>query len=88
MATQKEVEEHLVFFPDKAKNVVSFIIQDEKEQIFVAYNANKDAVRISLPEGEAWNLCVDGTKAGCDTLQQISGTYEIPGIACIAAYRS
>lgn len=88
MATQKEVEEHLVFFSDKAKNVVSFIIQDEKEQIFVAYNANKDAVSVSLPEGEQWKLCIDGTKAGCDTLQQITGTYEIPGIACIAAYRS
>ena len=81
-----EMRERLVFF-DAPENVVSFIINEENEQIFVAYNANEEEVSLTLPEGDDWKLCVTGEKAGCDVLKKISGTCQIAGISAVVAYR-
>lgn len=81
-----EMRERLVFF-DALENVVSFIINEESEQIFVAYNANEEEVSLTLPEGDDWKLCVTGKKAGCDVLKKISGTCQVSGISAVVAYR-
>ena len=86
--TTEEVQEHLHFIDNLPKNVVAFTIKTEKETIFVAYNANKKAVEIDLPEAAEWKVCVDDNKASAEairTLTKQTSKVEVQGVSCFVA---
>ena len=55
---------------------------ETSEGIFVAFNANKSAATVSLPEGE-WNICVNGEDAGVDSLGVATGSVELAPISAV-----
>lgn len=48
--------------------------------IFVVYNSLTEAQTITLPEGE-WTICVQGDKAGTESLGTASGNLTVDGIS-------
>ncbi len=52
------------------------------EEMFVVFNAGKDAVKIDLPEGR-WNICVNGDKAGTETIKNVSKKVDVAGISAM-----
>ncbi|MBQ8040546.1 MAG: alpha amylase C-terminal domain-containing protein [Lachnospiraceae bacterium] len=68
-------------------NVVAYTLENEKEIIFVVYNANKEAVAVELPNAGAWKVCVDGDKADATGIREINckndKKVELSGISCL-----
>ncbi|MBQ8517975.1 MAG: type I pullulanase [Agathobacter sp.] len=86
--TTEEVQKALHFVDGMPKNVVAFTIKTDEETIFVAYNANKKAVKIDLPEKAEWQICVDNDKASKDALRTLTAQdakVEVQGVACLVA---
>ena len=46
---------------------------DTAQGIYVIFNATEEAQSVPLPEGYQWNVCVNGEKAGTDTLETLTG---------------
>lgn len=87
LGTTEEVQKQLTFIEGLPKNVVAFVITSGTKKIFVAYNANKEAVTIDLPEAANWKVCIDDDKANADGIRTIGKSetsVEIQRIACIA----
>ena len=90
LGTAEEVREAVHFIDGLPKNVVAFTVTTDEETIFVAYNANKEAVTIDLPEAAAWNICIDNDKASKDALRTLDvadTTVEVQGVACLVAVK-
>ena len=76
MATQKEVAKRIHFLQAKDR-VVSYTIdckglEKEYSQLCIIYNANENAVPVSIPEGN-WDCFVDGAHAGTEVLFTVEG---------------
>ena len=54
--------------------------------LLAVYNANREAVEFTLPEGE-WEIFVDDKKAGTEVLDTVSGKVGVAGISMIAAVK-
>ena len=85
MNTTEEVQENLHFIETEYDNVVAYTIDNSPnsetaESIMVIYNANPDAVEITLPEGK-WNVCINGESAGTETISTVTGTVNVDGIS-------
>ncbi len=83
----KDVCEQLAFIDTAISGLIAFQIHTEEEQIFIAYNAGKCTASLELPEGTPWKVCIEGDKAGTNTLFEQSGMVSVPAISCFAAYR-
>ena len=69
--------------------VVKFTISEStisestlSERIVVIFNATKNAVQVSLPEGD-WAICVNGEKAGTQVLGTATGNVNVAGISAM-----
>ena len=87
MTTAEEIKENITFMEGLDPNVVAYTIANKPngetaDEICVIYNANKDAVNVSLPEGE-WEIYVNGEKAGCEVLGTASGTAQVEGVSAM-----
>ena len=87
-ATTEEVCKHLHFVDGLPKNVVAFTIKTDEETLFVVYNANKEAVKVDLPEAAEWQICIDNDKASVNALRTLTKEekeVEVQGVACLVA---
>ena len=67
MNTTEEIQNNLTFLNTNQKNVVAYTLNgkavgDDWETIAVAFNANEEAVTITLPDSN-WNVVVNEQKA-------------------------
>lgn len=85
-ATAEEVQKALHFVDGLPKNVVAFTIKTEEETLFVAYNANTEAVTIDLPAQVAWEICIDGDKASVEALRKLTAEDTQAEIQAISAF--
>lgn len=74
--------------PEFKDGVVQYSISgyDKDDDIVVIYNPNDKDYNIKLPEG-AWNVCVQGDKAGTETLSTVSGTVKAYAISATVLVR-
>ena len=77
MNTTEEIQNNLTFLNTNQKNVVAYTLNgkavgDDWETIAVAFNANEEAVTITLPDSN-WNVVVNEQKAGVETLAEVAG---------------
>ena len=69
-------------------NLVTFWIDarevdgENHDSIYVIFNANSSARNVELPEGD-WDVCVNGTKAGTEVIETVSGTVSVDGISAL-----
>ena len=89
MTTADEVQENLTFLENMPSQVVAYTIDGKangeiSDEILIIYNAATTATEIEIPEGE-WKVCIEGTKAGLDTLRTVSGgKVTVEPISCLA----
>lgn len=74
MTSAEAIQNHLAFV-ESPNNTVAYVLKDgankdKWENIFVAYNANKEPVKITMPKAE-WKVVVKDGKAGVKTLATI-----------------
>lgn len=50
--------------------------------MYVIFNANNEKKEVTLPEGN-WNVCVNDTLAGTDTIETISGTADVDPVSAL-----
>ena len=55
---------------------------DISDSIAVIFNATDSAKTVTLPTGE-WSVCVNGTQAGTDVIETVSGTVSVDGISAM-----
>lgn len=87
MTTTEEVQNNLTFIDGLDANVVAYTIENSPngetaESLYVVYNANKESVQVTLPEGN-WDVYVNGEKAGTDVIDTVSGNVEVSGISAM-----
>ena len=91
--TKEEVQKALQFVDGLPKNVVAFTIETEEETLWIAYNANPEAVTIPVPkvsgisQAQEWMVCIDGKVASDKAIRSLAkenSQVEIQGISCLA----
>uniref|UniRef100_UPI004056E183 type I pullulanase n=1 Tax=Agathobacter sp. TaxID=2021311 RepID=UPI004056E183 len=85
LGTTEEVVKHLSFVDGLPANVVAFVLEDDAEKIFVAYNSNEEAVTLELPEKGSWDICIDDDKASAEAIAAATDEVEVKRISCLAA---
>lgn len=88
MYTAEQVQKNLRFLETHQPNVVSFVIDaaavgDTAQQIMVVYNPSKEPVQMPLPDDAQWQVCIEGDRAGTDSLREVSGQIEVGGISAM-----
>ncbi len=68
----EEIRAYLSFLDWSQPNVVSFLLNDDTEEICVMYNANPEPKTIRIKESD-WKVYVKGTKAGTKVLENHPG---------------
>ena len=85
MMKASDVKQYLTFVKTEA-NVIAYQIDDkapgQKQDLFIAHNANKTASNLKLPKGQ-WNVIVDGKQAGTKTLKRASGQVQVPAYSTV-----
>ena len=87
MTTATDIQNTLTFMSGLDANVVAYTIKGEAQgetaqNIAVIYNGNPDAVTVNLPAG-TWDICVNGEKAGCESLGTAEGSVTVEGISAM-----
>ena len=60
---------------------------ETSDGLFIIFNSNTEAQEVSLPEG-AWDVYVNGEKAGTEVLDTISGTAVVEPISALVLVKS
>ena len=68
------------------EHVAAFHIDEDKEELFVAFNAGSEEASLSLPQG-TWNVNVCRDLAGTDSLGTAQGSIQVPPISAMALTR-
>ncbi|WDV46611.1 type I pullulanase [Clostridiaceae bacterium M8S5] len=91
MATANDIRQNLSFVESPA-NTVAYTLKanangDEWNEIFVAFNANREDIQITLPAEKTWAVVVNKEKAGVKTLETIKGNKVIvPALSTIVMH--
>lgn len=72
LSKAEEIRAYLSFLDWTQPNVVSFLLNDDTEEICVMYNANQEPKTIRITEGD-WKVYVKGVKAGTKVLERHPG---------------
>lgn len=88
LTNAEDVANSIVPVRGLADNVLAFNISggvngETADKLFVIFNANKDAVDVTVPSG-TWNVCIDDKQAGTETLRTVdTHTVSVPGISAM-----
>ena len=91
MTMRQEIIDNLHIL-QHSDNVVAYSLNnhangDAWKNIVVIHNANTDSRQIALPAAGTWNVVVNGTQAGTETLDSFTGsTVTVPGISTLVLY--
>lgn len=87
MREAKEIRNNITFVDGLPEQVVAFTICQEKETLFVAYNASGRKTTLSLPDEKDWKLYIDESRAGTVSLETCKETIELPALGCMVLAR-
>ncbi len=87
MTTTSDIQNSITFMSGLDANVVGYTItgkpnNETAEKIIVIYNANDVAVDVKLPAG-AWDICINGEKAGTASIGMAEGTVSVEAISAM-----
>ena len=87
MTTTSDIQNSITFMSGLDANVVGYTItgkpnNETAEKIIVIYNANDTAVDVKLPAG-AWDICINGEKAGTESIGMAEGTVSVEAISAM-----
>ncbi len=82
--SMEDAGDRYTFVDGTEKGVIAYELEpnngEVSDGIFVVYNPLAEAQTITLPEGE-WTICVQGDKAGTESLGTASGSITVDGIS-------
>ena len=78
MTTTEDINKNLRFESTDKENVVAYTIKNKPnnesaEMIYVAFNANREPVELTLPAEGRWSVYVNGEKAGTEVIDTVNG---------------
>jgi len=91
MDSKEEIEKHLQVLKQN-ENVVAYQLIDNAnndtwKNIVVIYNANKSAKEVALPTNGNWNVVVDHTSAGAETIRTVNADkVTVEGLSMMVLY--
>ncbi len=80
--TAEEVIQKLNFDETVKENVVAYRLSDDKEDIIVIHNANKETIKYNLPKGK-WDMYINGDFAGNKVLSTHQDSIDVEGISTV-----
>ncbi len=74
------------------KGVIGFEIAggangDTAQGMYVIFNASEETQTVTLPEGNRWDVYINGEKAGTEVLETLSGTADVAPISALVMVR-
>ncbi len=82
--SMEDARSYYTFAEDTQKGVIAYELApnngEVSDGIFVIYNALTETQTVNLPDGE-WTICVQGDKAGTESLGTASGSISVEGIS-------
>lgn len=93
MTTAADVTENIIAVEGLDANVLAFDIKggangDSAEGMYVIFNANNEEKQVTLPAGFAWDVYVNGEKAGTEVIESIrSGVAKVAPISAMVLVR-
>lgn len=84
MADAEEVQRKLTFI-DVNEDVVAYMIKEEAEEIFVAFNPTLEAVRIDIPSCKQFSVYVNKNRAGLTALNEVEGSVTVESMSAMVA---
>ena len=82
LSNAEDVKKYLSFIDCKDKNAVAFRLKNDKNDIIVVFNANREDIIFSLPEGE-WNVIVNDKTAGKEVIGKAEKEVSISAISAM-----
>lgn len=82
LTTRDQVWSQIHPFHCENPHTLSFIIEDDNERIYIAFNADSQSVNLTLPEGK-WQVCIQEDIAGNTTLGEVRGSVSISPISAL-----
>ena len=81
------VAEHVTVVDIEEPNITAFSITggvegETADAMYIVFNPNNEAKEITLPEGK-WHVCINGEKAGTESLEKVSGTVNVDAISAL-----
>ena len=82
MATREEIWKSIHPIHCENLHTVAYLIDGNNERLFVAFNADTQAISLTLPEGK-WNVCIRDDIAGTQSLAELGGSVSISPISSL-----
>ena len=82
LKTRAEVTRRVHPIPCPNSHTLAFVIDEEDGRIFLAFNADANAVSLNLPEGK-WHPCIREHIAGTDLLGDVGGSISVAPISAL-----
>ncbi|MDD6505692.1 MAG: hypothetical protein PUF45_09700, partial [Lachnospiraceae bacterium] len=64
---------------------VAYMIKEEAEEIFVAFNPTFEAVKIDIPSGKQFSVYVNKNRAGLTALDEVEGSVTVEPLSAMVA---
>jgi len=82
LTTRDEIWSQITPVPCHNPHTLSFIINGEDEQVYIAFNADTNAVNLTLPDGK-WQICVQDDVAGNESIAEACGSIRVSPISSL-----
>ena len=87
MNTREEVLNNLSFMDNDNEKVIVYTLKEDDKDILIVFNSDKEAVNISLPEGE-WESYIENDKAGNKKIAAYSGEILVAAISMVVLIKN
>lgn len=87
MSQSTDIQKYLTFIEGTPNNTIAYILVDPKDknseyELVIIYNANQQAVPVTLPHKGEWELLVNGEQAGIQTITTIHDDFVLVPAVC------
>lgn len=82
LTTQEQVLKQVRPLPNQSPFVAAFLVEEGDSRIYIAFNADKKAETLVLPDGK-WHTCVLDEKASETPFETVVGSIQIPPISTV-----
>lgn len=82
LTTRSEVWKKVHPIPCPNSHTLAFVVDEEDGRIFLAFNADRQAVSLNLPEGK-WHPCIREDKAGPEPFGDLGGSITVAPISAL-----
>ena len=82
LKTRAEVAKGVHPIPCPNSHTLAFVVDEPEGRIFLAFNADRNAVSLNLPEGK-WHPCIQGDVAGTASLGDVGGSISVAPLSTL-----